>query len=289
MSIPTFAKLAEKIAVGLGAKFSPVESKTFPDGEAYMRFNQSFENEQVIVIQSCYPQQDRRLIELFMMLDAAKDLGAESLFAVVPYLAYARQDKRFREGETIGISTVTKLIESCGADAFLTVDIHKEESLKLFNINAVNLSAMHELGKYLKESSLGRPYVVAPDKGAIEHAKKVAEVLGADYTFFGKTRDLKTGEVQTSVKDAEVRDRDVVVVDDIISTGGTIANVARIIKNQGARKIIAACTHPLLVKYAKTKLQEAGIDEIVGTDTIESDVSRVTVAKIIAGALRALV
>ena len=245
-------------------------------------------NENVIIVQSCYPQQDRRLIELFMMLDAAKDLGAKKLFAVVPYLAYARQDRRFREGETIGVNTVAKLIKSCGINTLLTVDIHEKESLKLFDINAINLSAMHEIGKYLKELGLNRPYVVAPDKGASEYAKKVAEVLGTDYTFFVKTRDPKTGKVRASAKDIRVRDHDVVIIDDIISTGGTVANVARILNDQGAKKVIAACTHALPLNGAQTKLKEAGIDEIVGTDAIESNVSRVTISNIFAEALKAL-
>jgi len=180
------------------------------------------------------------------------------------------------------------LIESIGADYFLTIDIHEKESLKLFNMKAMNLSAMDELGKYLKELNLTRPCVIAPDKSALKLAEKVADVIETDCTFFSKTRDLKTGKVLTSAKNAKVRDCDVVIVDDIISTGGTMANGVRIIKDQGARKIVAACTHALLIGDAKNKLKEAGVDEIVGTDTIESDVSRVSVANIIAEALRTL-
>ncbi len=289
VSIPAFANLARKIASSLNAEFSQVETKTFPDGEVYLRFNQSLANEKVVLIQSCYPQQDRRLIELFMMLDAAKDLGAAKLFAVVPYLAYTRQDKRFRKGETIGINTVAKLIESSGADHFLTFDVHEKESMGLFNMKAVNLSAMQELGKYLKEINLTRPCVIAPDKGSLRLAEKVADVLETDCTFFCKTRDLKTGKVLTGAKDAKVRDCDVVIVDDIISTGGTMANGVRIVKDQGAKRIVAACTHALLIGDAKNRLKKAGVDEIVGTDTIESEVSRVSVANIIAEALRTLV
>lgn len=288
MSINRFVDLAKSIAGNLGIEYLQVESKIFPDGETCLRFTENFRNEKIILIHSCFPQQDIRLMELFMMLDAAKDLGAKDVIAVIPYLAYARQDKRFRMGETIGIKTVVKLIEACGADAFLTVDAHEVDILKLFNIKAINLTAMPELGKYLKELDLNKPVVIAPDKGAIDLAKKVAAIIETDCTYFTKTRDLKTGKVETCAKNGDVEGRDAVLIDDMISTGGTIANSANIIKCQGAKKVIAACTHPLLIDNAKKRLKEAGIDEIIGTDTVESDVSKISVANIISEALRAI-
>ena len=283
-----FSEIGEKIATNLNAKFSIIESKIFPDGENYIRFIDSLVDEKVIIIQSCFPEQDKKLIELFMMLDAAKDLKAKEVIAVVPYLAYSRQDKSFLDGEAISIKTIIKLIETSGANAFITVDIHEKKILELFNINAINIMAMPEIGNYLKMQSLTEPYVIAPDKGALCQAEEVANVLETDYTFFSKKRDRKTGEVQTSIKDVDVEGRDVVIVDDIISTGGTIANVAKIVKQQGAKGIIAACTHPLLLNDAKNRLTDAGINRIIGTDSIVSDVSFVKNANIIADALRKL-
>lgn len=289
MSINRFADLAKSIARNLGMKYLQIESKIFPDGETCLRFIESFRNEKIILIHSCFPHQDTRLVELFMILDAAKDLGAKDVITVIPYLAYARQDKRFRMGETIGIKTVVKLIEACGADAFLTVDAHEVDILKQFNIRAINLSAMPELGKYLKELNLNRPIVIAPDEGAIGLAKKVAAMIETDCTYFSKTRDLKTGRVETCSKNADVEGRDAVLIDDMISTGGTMANSAKITKCQGAKKVIAACTHPLLIDDAQKRLKEAGIDEIIGTDTVKNDVSKISVANIISEALRAII
>ena len=283
-----FSELGKKIANNLNVKLSIIESKIFPDGENYIRFIDSLVDEKVIIIQSCFPEQDKKLIELFMMLDAAKDLKAKEVIAVVPYLAYSRQDKSFLDGEALSIKTVVKLIETSGANTVITVDIHEKKILELFNINAINIMAMPEIGNYLRMQSLTAPYVIAPDKGALYQAEEVANVLKTDYTFFSKKRDRKTGEVQTSIKDVDIEGRDVVIVDDIISTGGTIANVAKIVKQQGAKGIIAACTHPLLLNDAKSRLTDTGIDRIIGTDSIVSEVIIVTNANIIADALRKL-
>ncbi|MCW4033002.1 MAG: ribose-phosphate diphosphokinase [Candidatus Bathyarchaeota archaeon] len=283
-----FSELGKKIAINLNVKFSIIESKIFPDGENYIRFTDSLVDKKVIIIQSCFPEQDKKLIELFMMLDAAKNLRSKEVIAVVPYLAYSRQDKSFLDGEAISIKTIVKLIETSGANPFITVDIHEKRILDLFSINAINIMAMPEIGNYLKMQSLKKPYVIAPDKGALYQAEEVANVLDTNYTFFSKKRDRKTGEVRTSIKDVDVEGRDVVIVDDIISTGGTIANVAKIVKQQGAKEIIATCTHPLLLNDAKNRLRDAGINRIIGTDSIVSDVSFVSCANIIADALRKL-
>lgn len=289
LSLDRFANLANSISSKLKVEFIQLESKIFPDEESYLRIPESIKDEKVVVIHSCFPQQDKRLIELFMILDTAIDLGAKEIISVIPYLAYARQDKRFRDGETIGVNTIAKLIRLCGTNTFITVNIHEESCLDLFNMRSINLSAMPELGRYIKELNLKNPIVVAPDRGALGDAKEVAKVMKTDYTFFDKTRDLKTGEVTVDSKETDVGGRDVVIVDDILSTGGTIANVAKIVKNQGAEKVLAACTHALLIKDSRDKLQNAGVNEIIGTDTVECDVSRVSVANIIVDTLRTLI
>jgi ribose-phosphate pyrophosphokinase len=289
MSLDRFVNLANSISNKLKVDYIQLESRIFPDEESYLRIPESVKDKKVVVVHSCFPQQDKRLIELFMILENAIDLGAKEIISVIPYLAYARQDKRFRDGETIGVSTIAKLISLCGSSTFITVNIHEKSSLDLFNIKSINLSAMPELGRYIKELDLKNPIVVAPDRGALGDAKQVAKVMKTDYTFFDKTRDLKTGEVITSLKETDVSGRDVVIVDDIISTGGTIANVAKILKNQGAKKVLAACTHALLIRDSRNKMQNAGVSEIIGTDTVECDVSKVSVANIIVDTLRTLI
>ncbi len=285
---PDSEGLGRRLAENLQARRVAVESRAFPDGESYLRFADVLENQDLVVVHSCFPQQDKRLMELLFMLDAAKELGAKRTIAVVPYLAYARQDRRFRPGEVVSNTSVGKLLGAVGTDTLLTVDVHKEESLKAFKIRTINVSAMPLLAEYLKSLNLFQPYILAPDKGAADHARLVASILGTDYTYFEKHRDRVTGQVVTAGKNVELDGRDAVILDDIISTGTTIANVARIAKSNGARKIIAACTHALLVGNAEETMKMGGVASVIGTDTIPGVVSKVSVATAVAGSLRKL-
>jgi len=285
---PTSTSLARSLASELKAEVVPVESKTFPDGESYLRFERDLRGEEVIIVQSSFPAQNRSLIELFLMLDSAKDLGAERAVAVVPYFAYARQDKRFRSGEGISVNTIVKLIEASGADAFLTVDVHTPEIMKLFHIPAINSTAMPSIGKYLAALNLKKPHVIAPDEGATYLAESVARVLKADHSFFRKHRDKASGVPKTELREIDVEDRDAVIVDDIISTGGTVVNVVKMLKDEGVNDIYVACTHPLLLGEAKLRILSAGVKKILGTDSVASDVSEVPIAPVLAESLRKL-
>jgi len=283
---PASIELGKKLAETLGAESVPVESKSFPDGESYVRIAGNVSGDNIVVVQSTYPPQDRHLVQLLQLIDTARDLEASKLVAVVPYLAYSRQDKRFRSGEAVTVKTVVKLLEAAGVDSLITVDVHSDKILELFKIRALNVSAMSAIGEYFSNLGMREPYVFAPDAGALDRAKIVAEHLDAEYSFFRKQRDRTTGAIKTEVKDVSVKDRDTIIVDDIISTGSTIANAASILHQQGAKGIYVACTHPLLLAGAKEKIMSAGADEIVGTDCVSSDVSRVSVASIIAESLR---
>ena len=278
--------LGRKVAEILGVKAIQVESRPFRDGESYFRLSEELEGEEVVVVQSTYPPQDKHLIELFLLLDASRDLGAKEVIAVVPYLAYARQDKRFRPGEAVSATTILKLIQSSGANRLLTFDIHKESILKVLNIPTLNLSAMTLIGKYVSKMGLKKPYVFSPDKGAFHLAQRVAAVLRADCTFFEKHRDRETGEVAMAPKKVDVKGRDALVVDDMITTGSSVINAANILREQGAEKIYAACTHPILLSDSMKRLKKAGIKQIIGTDCVASQVSFVSVALEIAEALR---
>ncbi|MCX8182520.1 MAG: ribose-phosphate diphosphokinase [Candidatus Methanomethyliaceae archaeon] len=279
---PSSIKLGLKVAEILSVRRVDVEYKNFPDGESYLRLSEAVNGEDVVLIHTTYPQPDKRVLELLLLINTLKDLGARYVKAVVPYMAYARQDSRFREGEAISINTIFKLIERAGADEFLTVDIHKEFSLKVFGIKAKNIPAAESIAEYLKDMDLVRPYILSPDKGALKIAQSIGERLGAEYGNFEKTRDRISGAITVKGERVEAKNRDIIIADDLISTGGTIASASKIVKGEGARRVIAVCTHPLLVGDALSKMKAAGVDEIIGTDTIESEVSRITVAKLIA-------
>ncbi len=282
---PASRELGEKIASLINQPSAHPVYKTFPDGESYIRLTDDLSSKDVAIVQTTYPDQEKRLLELVFLTRAAKDMGARSVTAVVPYLAYARQDKRFAAGESVSIDAVLKIIESAGADRLLTVDIHKEEVLKRTSIPARNISAANELAKHLQFRDHKPELIIAPDMGAYQLAQRVAEPLGAACDFLDKRRDRETGEILTAEKEISVEET-VAIVDDMISTGSSISNTAAILKKNGARRIYAYCIHPLLVAGAVGRMKDAGVEEVVGTDTVPSSVSLITVADILAEAVK---
>jgi ribose-phosphate pyrophosphokinase len=272
----------------LKSKVVSVVFKTFPDGEYYLRLDGDVKGEEVVIVQTTGPPQDAHIMQLFLMIDAAKDLGAERVTAVVPYLAYARQDKRFLPGEAISIETFIKLIEASGTDRFLTVNIHEKDVLEKFSIQAKNLSAITLLAEHFKNRGLAGAFSLSPDKGALELAKEAAQVLDGGCGWLRKVRHRLTGEICVEEKRFDIEGKDVIVFDDIISTGGTTAAAVEMLKTQGVKRVYAACAHPLLVGEARRKIMQGGAEEIVGTDCVPSPESVVSVAPLIAEALAEL-
>jgi len=265
------------------------EIKRFPDGEKYVRITGNVNGKTVAVIQSFYHQPDEFLIEYFLMVDTLKDLGAKRVLGVVPYFAYARQDERFKPGEAVSFKIVTKLIEEVGTDEIYTVDthLHRVEQLsEIFRIPAHNLTAVPLLAQYIKKNfELTNPIVIGPDEEAEQWAKVAAKELEAEYDVLEKER-LGPSEVRIKTRELDVKNRDIVIVDDIISTGGTMVEAIKMLKEHGAKNIIAACTHPILVQNALTKIYQAGALAVIGTDTVPSSISFVSVAPVMAEALR---
>jgi ribose-phosphate pyrophosphokinase len=283
---PSSPKVGERVAQIIGAKKVGVDYKNFPDGESYIRLTGSMRGEEVVLVHTTYPQPDKRVLELLLLIDTLKDLGAAKVKVVVPYMAYSRQDTRFRDGEAVSINTILRLIEAAGADEFYTVDIHKEFSLGGFKIKAKNLHATGVIADHLKGMGLKKPYILSPDKGALDIAKRIGKSMGAEYGNLEKTRDRITGVITVNGDRVDAEGRDVVIIDDLISTGGTIANACKILKDGGARRVIAVCTHPLLVAGAYERMKGAGLDEVLGTDTVESEISKISVAPLIAKEFR---
>ena len=282
---PSSIKLGNSIAEILGIETVKIAHKKFPDGESYIRFEGEVAGEEVAIVQTTGPPQDTNLIQLFILADAAKDLGAKRVIAVVPYLAYARQDKRFLPGEAISIQTIGKLLKASGIDELLTVNVHQEKVLEKFEIPARNVSAIGLLANYFKSRGLEGAFALAPDKGASEFATEASKILGGGYGWLHKERDRYTGEVKTEEKTLDVSGKDAIIFDDIISTGGTTANAVKILKKQGARRVFAACVHPLMIGNAKERILQSGAEEIVGTDSVPSDVTVVSLAPLLAKAL----
>ena len=289
---PASRELGEKVARDLGVEAHPVDHRVFPDGESYIRLTAPVEGETAVIIQTTSPPQDTRLMQLFMMASTAADLGAERVTCVVPYLAYARQDKRFLEGEALSLDIILHLLEKAGADDLIVIDAHDADSLqrvqKQHRVRMENLSAIPLLAEHLKEFGYGGAFSLAPDKGAAHIAELGGEVLGGGFGFFEKHRDLRTGEIEMIVRELDVERRDAVVFDDIISSGGTMALAVSGLKEQGARRVAAACTHALFRGDAENCIKDAGVDYIVATDTVQTVFSKVSVARLIAEHLKAI-
>jgi ribose-phosphate pyrophosphokinase len=279
--------LGEKIAELTNVEKVPVAHKTFPDGESYIRLEGNVQNEHVVIVQTTSTAQDTRLIQLAFMADAAKRNGASKVTAAVPYLAYARQDKTFLQGEGISIETIARMLQAAGVDALLTVNIHAENALKKFPFPAKTLSAIPLLAEYFVHKGCKKAFALAPDKGAMYIAEQAQVVLGGEAGHLDKQRDRHTGQTTQTAEGLNVKGQTVIIFDDIISTGGTIVGAAKILREHGAERILAACVHPVLVGDAEKRILDAGVEEIVGTDSVPTHVSKVSLAPLIAKALKA--
>jgi len=272
-------KLAALISKELDETLCPLETRKFPDGERYIRIGGNLESDAVVIQSTGYPQ-DQNLLELFLILKTLKSLDVENIKVVIPYFGYARQEKRFKSGEAISAQVVSELLEACGATEIFSINLHEDGLRNLFNIPAHNLSAMPLIAEYIEEH-LDDPVIIAPDKGALGFASEIAGILGCDSDHLEKTR-ISPDKVETRTKDLDVQGREAVIIDDIISTGGTIINASHILRQHGASKIVVSCVHPVLVEDALLRIFASGVDDVIATDTLQSDASTISVVPLIA-------
>lgn len=231
---PSSRLLGERIAELTGFGKVPVALRIFPDGESYVRLERSVKDEHVAVVQTSCSPQDSNLMQLAFLANAAKRNGARKVTAVVPYLAYARQDKMFLEGENVSIETIAEMLRAAGIDELITVNIHAENALRRFPFPAKSMSAISLLAEYFVRKGCEEAFALAPDKGALYIAEQAKAVLGGESGNLEKHRDRYTGQTTQTGKHLNVKGKTVIIFDDIISTGGTIVGAARILKEQGA-------------------------------------------------------
>lgn len=269
-------QLSKELAKSLRGRLAKVEIRRFPDDECYVRIDDDLDGEDVFLVQTTWP--DKNIIELFLLQDAIKEFDVSSLTTVVPYFGYARQDKQFRPGEPISARALAKLIQ-LNTDEFMTVDVHAPTVIDWFeDVSAKNVPGYPAVGRFLKGK--GIQLVLSPDEGRADNAKRVADVVGCDADFLVKER-LDGETINITPKSLAVKGKKVAIVDDIISTGGTIAKAAESLKEQGASRILAVCTHGVFAGEALKKLN-AVCDEICSTDTIENPTTCISVASEIA-------
>jgi len=272
-------ELAATLAAETDHALAAVDFHRFPDGETKVTVPEP--GDHAVVVASTVT--DRAHVELLQLQDAAREAGADRVTTVVPYMGYARQDKAFESGEPISARAVARAI-STGTDRVLTVDPHVDAVCDFFEVPAEPIHAAGRLAEPLPDD-LADPLFLSPDDGAIDLATAVRDAYGrGTVDYFEKTR-LSGDEVEIEPSDADVAGRDVAVVDDIIATGSTMGESIAVLRDREAAGICVACVHPLLVGNARTTLARAGVDRVVGTDTIERPVSDVSVAPAIADAL----
>lgn len=276
--------LAKKLSKKIKANLVKSEIRIFADGESKITLNGKISKNRAIVVQSIYPPVDTNLIQALLLISKAKETSSE-VIAVIPYMGYARQDREFLPGEIVTMKVLGKLFKGAGASKIITVDIHSMIGFKHFTIKTKNVSAITELVQYIKKLSLKNPLVVSPDQGGKERAKEFAKELGSEYIALEKTRDRKTGKVQIKTNNIDVANRDLILVDDIISTGGSIVKATQFLKKQKCKKVYVACTHALLINDAEKRIKKAGVTKIVSANTIPGKTSIVDISNIIAKAI----
>ena len=276
--------LAKKLSKKIKANLVKSEIRIFADGESKITLNGKISKNRAIVVQSIYPPIDTNLIQALSLISKAKETSSE-VIAVIPYMGYARQDREFLPGEIITMKVLGKLFKGAGASKIIAVDIHSMIGFKHFTIKTKNVSAIPELVQYIKKLSLKNPLVVSPDQGGKKRAKEFAKELGSEYIALEKTRDRKTGKVQIKTKNIDVANRDLILVDDMISTGGSIVKATQFLKKQKCKKVYVACTHALLMNDAEKRIKKAGVTKIVSANTIPGKTSIVDISNTIAKAI----
>ncbi len=294
------AKLAKSVAKLSGAGFIEAIQRRFPDGEIYIRIETPVEYKEVAVLFSMYPGQNASLTEFFMFTDALNDLGASRITAVIPYLPYARQDKRFQHGEALSIKTLARLFKSVGVSRLVVVDTHFHripEDFDFFGIKCANLSAGRLLLEHAKEKLGQRSEVIGPDFGSSELIKyatgkasvmekvKVCPDCGKEKTECMCGSKEVVYEAREFRTDRDFKGKNVAILDDMIASGTTMINACRKLKSMGAKEVIALATHGLFLNDSLKALNSAA-DYVAVTDTIETPASHVSVAGLIAGALK---
>jgi ribose-phosphate pyrophosphokinase len=275
-------QLAKSVAKKLKAKFSPLEISNFPDGDIYLRYKSKLKGKVLIIIESFQPEPNKTLLNLMFAAETAKSLGVKKIILVAPYLAFARQDAAFKSGECISCDVVAKLLRNF--DKLISIDphLHRHSTLKeIFSIPTKKLTANPLIAKYIKKK-YKHALVMGPDEESYQWAENIAKMVEADATILKKTRySSRKVKVKFSSK-VSLKGRNVVIVDDIISTGGTIIAAAKQAKKMGAKSVSAICIHGIFAENALEKLKKAGLKNVISTNTIKHKTNKIDVAEIIA-------
>lgn len=260
-------RFAREVAGYLGIEVGKAFVGRFNNGEIQIKIDESVRGQDVFLIQTTsFPVNDH-LMELLIMIDAAKRASAKTITAVIPYYAYARQDRKTRGREPITAKLVADLLTTAGATRVVTIDLHAAQIQGFFNIPMDNLVGVPLLAEYFEDKHLKDPVVVSPDLGGVTRARQMADLIGAPIAIIEKRRPMPgVAEVMNLI--GSVEGRDAILVDDIIDTAGSLTEGANALKKFGARDIYAACTHPVMSDPAVQRIADSCLKEVVVTDSI---------------------
>jgi ribose-phosphate pyrophosphokinase len=278
--------IAKKVARRLKKPYSELNVKKFPDGELYMRFMSNIRGKVVVLVQSFHGNINDEIVEIIFAAETAKDLGARKVILVAPYFPYFRQDKRFKPGGCISIKVMGKLI-SHYFDKVLVVDphLHRQNAIsRIFSIQTDKLTSNTHIANYIKKN-IKKPLIVGPDWESYKWAEKVADKVGCQHVIMEKTRISGRKVIVKLNKKIDIKDKNVVIIDDIISTGNTIIEAVKNIKKLGAKKFTCIAVHGIFVEKALEKLRKANI-KVITTNTIPNKVSKIDISKLVAEGLK---
>ncbi|MCL2303647.1 MAG: ribose-phosphate pyrophosphokinase [Lentimicrobiaceae bacterium] len=284
-------ELAKKIAEDLEMDLLKVEIAQFKDGEIQAYYNETIRGKYVFIIQPTFGPAEN-LIELLILIDAAKRASAHTIVAVVPYFGYARQDRKDRPRTSIGAKLMANLLSAAGVNRVITMDLHADQIQGFFEIPVDHLYSSNVFYPYIQSLNLDNLCMVSPDTGGTKRASTYAKILNCDLAIGFKNRE-KQNEVSTLQIIGDVKDKNCIIVDDIIDTGGTLIKAAIKLKENGAKSVMAMCTHGLLSGDGLQNIENSVIDKLILTDTIplkqKSDkVEVVTIAHLLANVIKSV-
>jgi len=259
--------LARSIVASIGLELAKCTISSFPDGETFVKIEENVRGEDVYIVQSTSPPTNHHYMELFIMMDAVRRASAKRITAVLPFYGYARQDRKDQPRVPITAKLVANLLVAAGASRVLTMDLHAQQIQGFFDIPVDHLYAAPVMYEYLKKKQLADLVVVSPDVGGLKMAHAYSQVLEAGLAIVAKRRKSAT-EIESMAVIGEIRGRNVLMVDDLTETAGTLVNAAALLKKKGAKKITACVSHAILNDLGIERLRKSKIDELITTDTV---------------------
>ena len=259
--------LSKAICAYIGIELGKCLVTSFPDGETFVKIEENVRGEDVFLIQSTSPPTNHHLMEMFIMMDALRRASASRITAVMPFYGYARQDRKDQPRVPITAKLVANLLVAAGANRILTMDLHAQQIQGFFDIPVDHLYAAPVMYEYLKKRQIKDLVVVSPDVGGLKMAHAYSQVLRTDLAIVAKRRK-NAMEVESMTMIGEVRGKNVLMVDDLTETAGTLTAAAVLLKKKGAKKILACVSHAILNEIGIERLRKSNIDELITTDTV---------------------